>query len=332
MSENISLLPEELRTKEELAKQGPAPKTTSPSELRFNVPLEEGADDVEVIEIDEGDVDQVIASQPPLTKALYRIGEFFSNLKHRLLQPGQPIPAPKVPPQFFQSKGVLPKPGVSVAPFQKVPRRVRVITRIRKPVRVSFVSDDDIRLMHIDVPKRRFTLIAVGLLFMILLGGGWYVLTTQSNAASAELAKADGQLVEIRRQIQDKQASWALFQNLEPQLKALGTLLDQHISPNKLFDEIERTTLPTVYYQSMSLTPDHHVTLVTVADSFESAAGQVAAFQAASFVSKVDASGYGVKYETPASTVPSRVEFQLQLTLSDTALIGLPPVASAGSN
>ncbi|MBP9864739.1 hypothetical protein KBC54_04840 [Patescibacteria group bacterium] len=356
MPDNISLLPEELRTKEDQVKKEVVQQTASPSELRFNVPSEDNADDVEVIEIDEGDVDQVIAGQPPLTKAMYRMGEFFSGLKHRLLQPGKPVPAPKLPPQFFTAKdtssvisvsaptqaAATPSPagapqkavksGVSIAPFQKVPRRVRVITRIRKPVRVSFVSDDDLRLMRVDIPKRRFTLILVAIFFSILIGGGAYALSIQENAAKAELAKADTQLSDVRRQIKDKQESWLSFQDLEPQLKALGSLLDQHISPNKLFDEIERTTLPTVYYQSMNLTPDRRVVLVTIADSFQSAAEQVAAFQAAPFITSVEASGYGVKYETPASLSPSRVEFQLQLRLSDSALIGSVPVTSASAN
>jgi hypothetical protein len=374
MPDDISLLPEGMRKTEDSMKGTAAPVAppSSGSELKFSVPKEE-SEDIEVIEIDEGEVDQVLASEPPLTRFIYKVAATFDEVKHKLFQPKEAEPAPKLPPQFFTppplktpavsappvgasasvapaaaapsfvsagtpssspaSAGIAPsapaKPKTKITPYETVPRRVRVIKRVRKPVRVSFVSSEDIHLMQIDVPKRRFTLILAAVVFAVLIGGGWYFLSTQAGAAHGELAKADAQLADIHVQISQQQSAWTSFQELEPKLKALRTLLDTHISPTRLFDELESHTLPTVAYSSFSLTPDKRVTLLTTADSFQTAAQQVVIFQQLPYVKKVEASSYTAKYNTPQQTQPSGVDFQLVLTLSDDALQTSSTVATA---
>ncbi|MFZ2803741.1 MAG: hypothetical protein WA001_00810 [Patescibacteria group bacterium] len=357
MPDDISLLPEGLRKKEDDLKTTAPPKAPAASgnELKFSIPKDEG-EDIEVIEIDEGEVDQVLAGEPPLTRFIYKVASVFDELKTKLFQAKLPEPAPKLPPQFFtpppvkakaapgavpspvgtgaavapapsvgaQPVGVSPatpaKPRVIVTPSQTVPHRVRVIKRIRKPVRVSFVSDDDLRLLHIDVPKRRFTFIVTAIVFVLLIGGGWYFLGQQAQAAQGELAKANSQLSDVRSQIATEQASWSSFQDLEPRLKALRSLLDAHISPTRLFSDIETNTLPTVTYSSFSMSADSDVTLLTTADSFETAAEQVKIFQQLPYVTKVEASSYSASYATPSAPEPSSVNFQLVLTLSGSAL------------
>lgn len=356
MSDEISLLPDELRKKEEELKQTKS-TVVKPSDIKFSVPADE-QEDVEVIEIDEGDVDQVLAGEPPLSRFLYKISSTFDELKAKLFQPKAVEPPPKLPPQFFtpppaKSKPAVPsvvtpsaekvstiaapapvvpaspaKPKATIKPFETVPRRVRVIKRVRKPVRVSFVSEDDLRLQHIDISRRKFTFVAATILFACLIGGGAYFLQLQALAANGELAKANAQLADIRSQIQTKQGRWAAFQDLQPHLKALTMLLDQHISPTRLFDELEKNTLPTVSYQSFSLSPDKKVTLQAVANSFGSAAQQVALFSKRDFVKKVEATNYSAKYEPPEATSPTSVTFQMVLTLTNAALFANNTVAT----
>ena len=47
---------------------------------------------------------------------------------------------------------------------------------------------------------------------------------------------------------------------------------------SQLLDELEQNTLPTVSYDSFSLTPDRQVALAVTADSLDSAAQQMVAF------------------------------------------------------
>lgn len=341
---DISLLPEELRRKEDqLKKDAPPPARPSSSDLKFSTPTEEG-EDVEVIEIDEGEVEQVLAGEPFLSKLVFRASAFLQDLKAKLFHPAVEEPAPKLPPQFFKppvaQPGVAPavkpiraeaanlainpqelaKAKVRIIPSEKAPKRVRVIRRIRKPMRVSFVSEEQLELLRINVPKRRFTFIALSVLFTVLLAGGWFALWQLQSAASSELSIADRQLSDTRKSIQEEKRAWTSFQDLEPKLRALLSLLNTHISPTRLLERIEQTTLPTVQYNLFTLTPDRKVSLGVVTDSFESAAEQVVAYQRSGFVKKVDATGYTALYGTEGIAVPSAVQYQMTLTLTDDAM------------
>jgi hypothetical protein len=347
MSSDISLLPEELRKKEETLRQDqPKKQEQKPSEMRFSIPPEEG-EDVEVIEIDEGEIDQVLEGEPKLARFLYRLNTMVGELKEKFLSPRMEAPGPKLPPTLSATPPSKPKapatpgaPAVAasaagasasaagaaqkakahVVPLPNAPRRVRVIKRVRKPVRVSFVSDDDLRLMHIDVAKRRFTLIIMSIMCLALLGGGYFLLGIQQTGANEGRQEAKRQLDDVKAQIQEKQKSWNAFQDLEPRLKTLSNLLTQHMSPTHLLEQIENQTLPTVYYNSFNLSTEGKVLLAVQADSLDSAARQIVAFQKAPFVKKVEASSYTFVYDPPTSAVPKSVQFQISLTLQETAL------------
>ncbi|MFH1620806.1 MAG: hypothetical protein ABIB04_01840 [Patescibacteria group bacterium] len=361
MSEEISLLPNELRKKEDAIRHPGAEEAASAgSELNFSVPKEEG-EDIEIIEIDEGEIEQVLENEPLLTRIAYRFTTAIEDLKNHLFKQQEIEPPPKLPPQFFtppevkekplakEGTGVAPKPGLPVTekpgapppvapslaplaapavtkvkakitPFEKGTRRVRVIKRIRKPVRVSFVSEEDLRMSRIDIPRRRFTFITIAVLGGILLGGSAYLLKGQHADASTEMQKATKQLQEVRSEIADKNQVWSSFKDLEPKLKALTGLLSQHVSMLHLLEQLEKTTLPTVSYQSMNLGADKRITLAVVANSFETAASQITLFEQAGFITKVETSGYTAVYDPPDSYIPKSVEFQVYLTLSDDAL------------
>ena len=402
MSEDISLLPEGMRKNEDaMKKTEPAKADSGASELRFSTPLNE-EEDIETIEIDEGEVEQVLASEPFLTRLAFKTSEFFEGLKSKLLHPGEPEPPPKLPPQFFAPPPAKPKPvltpaapaltpsgsapsssavaagtstptpsaastGASTAfstvpakpaatpaqagasllassvaapgsppspaaagaaakpkariiPAEKTPRRVRVIKRVRKPVRVSFVSEEDLRLLHVDISKRKFTLAILTLLFVASIGVGVFALGQQQAAADAELAAAKTQSADVLSVTAEKQKEWSNFQDLQPRLKALIGLLNQHMSPTHLLASLEKTTLKDVQYGSFSLTPDQRVSLPVITDSYESAARQIVAFQHASFVKSVDASGFTALYDSKNPLLPKSVTFQVTLTLSPSAL------------
>lgn len=371
MPDDISLLPEDQRRREEELK-GETKPGSAPEELKFSIPPEE-KEEIEVIEVDEGEVEQVLASEPGLARFAYKLTTFLEKAKNRLFQPHAAPPPPKLPPQFFAPppakprpaapvpapSGVMPAPGAPVppaffpppapsavptaavpgapavpikpkaqiVPLSTAPRRVKVIRRVRKPIHVSLVSEEELKFLRIDIPKRRFTFITIAVLFAVLLGGGYYLLRLQLQTAEDGLRQAESQLADVQTQISQKQGTWASFQDLEPRLKALGQLLDRHVSPTRLLELIEQHTLPSVAYTVFSLTPDNKVNLGVTTDSFESAAGQIAAFQRSGFVSSVAASGYSAQYDPPSALLPSSVTFQLVLSLSNEALRA--PVASA---
>ena len=373
MPEDISFLPDELRKKEqELQKKQPTTSAPVSDGMKFSVPRAE-EDDVDIIEIDEGDVDQVLSQEPFLARTYYRATTAIKDFWHRVSDIQADEPPPKLPPQFFTPpvKKIIPPPVAPVPsslpvskvptqaptpvshaletktvvepeapvihapsliapeqihtakpvlqPFDHVPRRVRVIRRVRKPLRVSFVSSEDLRSMRIDVSRRKFTFVMTLLICSVVLSGGTWYANVLAQEAHNELQKAITQITELDQSIKNKESQWSQFATLEPRLIVLKKLLDGHVSPTRMFDLIEQSTLPTVSYQSMILTPDHKVMLATTADSFESASAQVELFSKVPFVSSADAGSYAVKYATPESSVVSSIDFQLQLTLTDQA-------------
>lgn len=351
------------------AKQEP-PKESG-VDMRFFIPKEEG-EDIEVIEVDEGEIDQVLAGEPTLTKFAFYATSFIDNLKLKLFKP-KPIEAPpKAPPQFFKAPPPKPaeapakpgapsaapsfvmpvvgatkpsvaagpasaqpsvpsaKPGMNgmaaarvkaqIAPFAVTPRRVRVIRRVRKPLRVSFVTEEQARLIQVDVRKRRFTFIVTTLFFVLLLAGGYGLLDYQHKQAQSGMDQANMQLADVRSKISEQLKVWSSFQYLEPKLRALAGLLDQHVSPTKLLAQLEEHTLPTVSYQNFSLSADRKVNLAVTADSLDTAAKQLVVFQTAGFIKKVEATSYSVAYDSKDASKVVSVSFQAILTLSDNAL------------
>lgn len=361
MPDAISFLPEDLRKKEEALRQQPKPQPPAAGELKFSIPKEE-QEDIEVIEIDEGEVEQVLANEPLIARLIYKATSLFDEVRAKLFSTQGEEPAPKLPPQFFspppaKAPGVATtapvKPGMASAPaavgsviagaapvagaskarimpMAGAPRRVRVIRRVRKPVRVSFVSSEDLRLMHIDLPKRRFTLVALSIMFFALMGGGWFLLDTRRSASLESKRQAEAQLADVRTQIQNRQKTWNDFQDLEPRLKALSGLLATHISPTHLLELIEERTLPTVSYSSFSMTADGRVQLAVSADSLTSAARQLRSFETSGFVSSMEAGSYTVAYENDSLT-PKSVQFQLNVLLKPDILrmAASKPIAAA---
>ncbi|MCC7357432.1 hypothetical protein IT408_02900 [Candidatus Uhrbacteria bacterium] len=359
MSDSISFLPEDLRKKEETQRQQQKTTPNGASDLKFSIPKIE-QEDIEVIEIDEGEIEQVLANEPLIARIVYRAVNFFDEVRSKLFSRPEAEPIQKLPPQFFtppSAKATTPtitkkeditatgasttissniaKPPMGalttkarIVPMASAPRRVRVIKRVRKPVRVSFVSGEELRLMHIDIPKRRFTLIAITVMFCVLMGGGWYVLRQSQMQAFAHKQQAEAQLSDVRTQIQTRQKTWNDFQDLEPRLKALSGLLAVHISPTKLLTLIEDKTLPSVSYSSFSMTADGRVQLAVSADTIPSAARQIRSFQKSGFVKSMETGSYNVVYEGTDLT-PKSVQFQLNLLLSPEALQVARPIAAA---
>jgi hypothetical protein len=352
---DISFLSGDERSKETQIRQTPPPAPAKPDELAFVVPATE-SDDIEVIEIDEGELEDVLANEPFLARAVYRLNLWVEEAKIKLFQRPEPVPPPKTPPQFFQGKPggkAIPAPesakaalaplaspaiqaeaaalrasggSVRITPLPNAPHRVRVIKRVRRPVRVSFVEGDGAG--SVDVGKRAFTLGLLGAMCLALVVGGRFALAAQLRAGNAALADARSQVHQVQEQIRESQKRWTSFQDLEPRLKALVKLLDAHRRPTSFLQKLEDMTLPTVSYGSFTMTADRRVQLAISADSLPTAARQILQFQRSPYISAIEASGYTFVYDRPEATEPRQVLFQATLTVTDAAL-GPSEVAAA---
>jgi Tfp pilus assembly protein PilN len=364
---DISFLPEHLRGQEEPKTSSAPAASAAPADLRMHIPQAPQEEDVEILEVDATDLGAVLAGEPWLTRLTYRVSAALDRLKMVLQGEDSHAPPPKLPPQFFTppknglvtktSAAPLPppgarlneaqasaprpmesettsraRPGVRITPSGEPSQRVRVIRRVRKPVRVSLISAEDMVALSVDIPKRRWTLGVVSVLFAGIIVGGYVLLSGRVSDARAAAAGLNQDLTNIRAEIRERQQRWSTFQDLEQRLKLLNGLLANHVVITRLFDFLETRTLPEVSYRTVSLSPEGVLTLDVMTDSFSSAARQLVSFEQSPMVKRVDATAFTAEQDGVTGGI-KRVVFQLLVTLDTRLLRGaLPPVASHSSS
>jgi hypothetical protein len=332
---NVSLLPENLREKEKKSENISAPQNGAEMDLKMHVPQEASDEDIEIIEVDEGDLAAVLSDEPFMTRFTYKVSLFIDQLREKMLHtPRTSAPPAKTPPQFFKppktglvtatgaipgKPGETPKTGVAgqkarIMPSTEVPRRVRVIRRIRKPVRISLASPDILQELSVDVARRKWTLSLTLFSLVTLIGTGYYLLHQRIQTAQAQLATVDSQLGLAQNEVDNKLKDWSQFQDLEERLRILSTELNSHIISSRLFSFLEANTLPSVRYKSASWADDGKLSLDVVTDTFEHAAGQVMIMKNNPDVKTVSAASFSSERDDKTRKIMA-VTFQLQLEL-----------------
>ncbi|OGL73016.1 hypothetical protein A3E39_04765 [Candidatus Uhrbacteria bacterium RIFCSPHIGHO2_12_FULL_60_25] len=359
---DISLLPENLRGKEErerTSKPAPAPEQAV---LKMHVPTSTADEDIEIIEVDESELSIILAEEPLLTRLTYQVSAAIDALKGKLSKKEE-APPPKTPPQFFTppkpglitkaagpapsvppgakpvpaANGILlsklqsgapgARPKARITPAAEVPKRVRVIKRVRKQVRVSLIPAEELALLSIDVGRRQWTLAVLTLVFATIIGGGYVFLRSRVGDVNATLAGLNRDVEATRTLTKQSQQQWAAYQDLQPRLALLNDLLNNHVVITRVFEFLESTTRPDVSYRSASISPTGALTLDVVSLSFGSAARQLVAFERSPMVKKVDATAFSAELDGTTGQV-KQVSFQLILSLDASPLRG-PILAQA---
>lgn len=340
---DISLLPEDMRGKEEEVRTGKPAEKPQVGGLKMHVPEAAADEDIEIIEVDEGDLATILSDEPLMTRFTYKISATIDKLKDKLTGKKKEAEAPpKLPPQFFKppkaglvtkppqppgvakpgekGEGAVPgKPKASITPQADVPRRVRVIKRVKKPVRVSLISAEDLAKLSIDVGKRKWTLAVVSFLFIAVLAFGYYLISERLSDSRQRLADAREQLDETRVLIDEKQSQWSQYEDLQERLTLLDTVLNKHIVISRMFDFLELRTIPSVSYRTAGWTDDGQLILDAIAKSYDSAARQLIAFEQSETVESMDATSFSWQQSGETDT---GVSFQLILKLDADSLRG----------
>jgi len=340
MSE-ISLLPEDMRGKEEEVREGkPAEKIIQEGGLAMHIPDAAVDEDIEIIEVDEGDLAAILSDEPFMTRFTYQLSVAIDKLKDRLFKKEDEALPAKLPPQFFKppksglvtkalpsdsGSGPGRKPPLSetgaptgaskarIIPEEGVQRRVRVIRRVKKPVRVSLISAEELASLSIDVGKRKWTFAVVAFVFAAIIGAGYFLITQQMNASRTRLADLQRQLDETRAANDERQETWSQYEDLEDRLTALDGVLEDHIVISRVFDFLELRTLPNVSYRTAAWSSEGELILDVLADSFDSAARQLIAFEQSDTVVSVDATSFSAQESGEGEA--AEVSFQLIIEL-----------------
>jgi Fimbrial assembly protein (PilN) len=351
---DISFLPSGLKDQEEEIKKQSL-KAAPTGVVSMHVPETE-EEDVEIIEVDASEVDQILIGEPLYTKLYYKASLFVDSLKEKYLKP-RPAEAPaKAPPQFFKPpvKGAATpaKPGEPAKPLVsaakpgeliKTPivgakpgeiakskarirpattkpttgRRVRIIKRVRKPVHVSLLDERTMHDLHINIPKRKFTIIFLTLLFAAILGGAFLLLDQVVTQAISEKNIVKNELDKIHTDVKVEQDKWIAFQDLEPRLIALNDLLETHISANKVLKYLEDNTLEDVSYSSFMMSEDGQVNVSVTALNYDAAARQLLTFEQSPLIQAAESNSFS----TIEQEGNEYVAFQLTLLLKPEALL-----------
>ncbi|MBD3252090.1 hypothetical protein GF380_06635 [Candidatus Uhrbacteria bacterium] len=344
---DISLLPEEMRGKEEAVSKAkkPAPSTDTGG-LKMHVPDVEPDENIEIIEVDEGDLAAVLKDEPFMTRMTYQLSSIIDKVKDQLFKKKEAVPPPKLPPQFFKppkgglvtapskpEEGSVTKPAATqkpgepkarITPQAETPRRVRVIRRVKKPVRVSLISKEELAALNVDVGKRKWTLAIVTIVFLSLLGAGWYLLDQQIQATKVQLADVNMQVADVRGTIDERLETWSQYEDLEERLTLLDKILDEHVVISRVFDLLELRTLPSVSYRGASWSDSGELILDVITDSYSNAAQQLVLFDETESVLDADAAAFSSRTsEGGEDEAPStEVTFSLILDLDMDRLRG----------
>ena len=340
---DISFLPESFRDKEEELKKDSLHEAPE-APVSMHVPEAE-EEDVEIIEVDAAEVDEMLMGEPLYSRLYYKLSLWVDSFKEKYLKARPAEPPPKLPPQFFsppktaQSKPsdtkataqpaktgtaakTPPTPVASIKPAKAkiVPsgskgRRVRIIKRVRKPVHVSLLDDEVMRQLRVNIPKRKFTLVFLIVLFALVFGGTYFLLDKAEAQASAEFHAVDQNYKKLKSEIAVQQDKWQTFQDLEPRLIVLNDLLDNHISVLTLLRFLEKNTLKEVSYGNFLIDNTGKLSLTVQASSISVAARQLKILNESDVISKAEASSFTIK-----SGQDQGVNFQILIQLKPEAL------------
>lgn len=370
---DISLLPQDFKDKEEELKKINESDQKSDESSTMHIPTDD-ADDVEIIEVEEGEVDQVLNNEPAISRLIYKTGMWLESAKNKLFKSQKPELPAKTPPQFFRanankpgtrtmSAGVpgntSPSPGLAIGavpptgaapalgvptpantlsgqtlsqpkarivPSAASPRRVKIIKRVKKPVQVSLLDSDVMRQLHINVPKRKFTLGFLTLFFMAVFSAAYLLLDQQQAKALSLQNQYDNEKGELRVKTDELQKKWSEFRGLEPKLLALSDLMDKHISMLQALKFLEQRTLSQISYSnSFSMDSAGQVTLSVTAPSYEAAARQLVVFKEAPELKSAEASAFSQTIDT--KTGEKSVSFSVTIQFQNTALLFEKPTS-----
>lgn len=339
---DISFLPEHMRAQEEAEKAHPKKPEQESGGLKMHVPDAVVDEDIEIIEVDEGDLAAVLSEEPFMTRFTYKLSLTFDKLKARFFRKEEAPPS-KTPPQFFKppKPGLVTKPGAvpsvqagkekppgepgrpkaRITPQAEVPRRVRVIRRVRKPVRVSLITAEEIAVLSVDIGKRKWTMGVITLLFIAVIVAGHFLLSNRVEASERRLSGVEAQLAETEARVSERLNVWSRYKDLELRLTMLDEVLNTHIVISRLFDFLELRTLPSVTYSSANWGTNGTLTLDVSADSYDTAARQLVAFEESDIVTRADATSFNAEVD-PMTGLAGSVVFQLLLELDVSALAG----------
>ena len=157
---------------------------------------------------------------------------------------------------------------------------------------------------------------------LVLVVATWVIVgglnVNKVKQAEAEIAQKQNQLDKVNRLISQSQTDKKVAESLQKQFIAVSSLVRNHYYWLPLFQRLEETTLPDIYYLRLSANHSGVIVIEAIAKNYEAAARQIRAFEKSpSFISGVEVNQAQLRPQ-PGSRLPVPVvAFTLELQLVD---------------
>ena len=178
---------------------------------------------------------------------------------------------------------------------------------------LNLIPEELSKYPELEFPKKVFRSglsIFLAILFVVgaYLGITWYQLNINSKIEGLEKTIAD-----IKEDIAQQEAIRNSAEDLQKRLTAIEGLLGKHVYWTQFFEQLEKNTLPQVYYLSFAMTGTEGLILSAITDSYSSVAEQIVTFeQADDFIKDVKVSGASAEFNQEEGTLIG-VDFNVEL-------------------
>jgi cell division protein FtsL len=277
----ISLLPEEMRRKEEeeLEKKEKPGKEKHKLFVPGRERGQQGAEDF--------DLDELPKPRPSEDDSAER-------------PPVKPKKPEKIIPYKPRPAGAPPAPK----PAKQEPKR---------SLRVSLIPEEK-KERKLNVSRRKIFLGAIVAVEIILVAASAFFVWNMTRAKQAEIEKIEQDISRVQNQLQELKKEEAELYIFEKKIESVEGLLAGHIHQNKVFGFLEKNTLKDVWYESYIASSDGKVNLSVNAKDMMRAARQIAQFHLQDELTNVDVNNFQASTDDLGRVTGAGFDLQLIFT------------------
>jgi|GEM_PF-4974815 len=275
----ISLLPEEMREAEEEELKSKPAKREKPPEL-YVPGKKPGAPDLESV------------------------------------KPGGPAPQPPKPQPPKPPPPQKPKPQETVAPYKKKqtpgapPPQQFVKPAPKRSLQVSLIPEE-VKEKKLNVKARKIGLGVIAAIVLLIIGGAYFYMMTVISSREGAMANTEKEIEAVKADIGALREANPDLYLYEQKLKAGPELLAHHIYTSKIFEFLEKNTLPEVWYASYISTDDGQVTLEAISKDLSMAGKQVAQLRDLEELGMINVNNFQTEIDDLGQVVGTVFDLQL---------------------
>lgn len=247
------------------------------------------------------------------------------------------VPQPKIKsmPKMASATAALPqmektqRRPAKDEPLPEAPmkeKRNETSSKLHEPVDPSGVSGPRVNLVPSGFSEQAqekpwvlyASILVLSCAVWILISG---VAIARAKRAESRVSEWNAKMLQLNSAIRNYEDGKTAALALQRQFTLVKQQIEGHVYWTPLLQKLEETTIPDVYYISISANRNGEVHLRSIAKSYEAAARQIRAFErASSFVKSVQVSQAHQELQ-PGSTLPVPiVSFDIHFTLQDGVL------------